>query len=90
MEPGRQADRPGATCELVFTGSSVRWLGDQGPDQGRANVTIDGKLVETVDAYRPKAATAQVLFEQSGLVAKRMHTLRIDLRRERHTRSRAG
>ena len=78
-----QSDRPCAACVLVFKGPAVCWLGGKGPDHGLADVYIDQQLVQTVDAYSPAAAVSQVLFEKTGLSTQRMHTLRIEVRRER-------
>ena len=80
----RRSNHPCAACELVFRGSSVRWLGSRGPDHGRADVYLDGDLADTVDSYGPAAEAARVLFERADLAGDRMHTLRIVVRRERH------
>lgn len=38
---------------LKFTGDSVVWLGPNGPSQGRAAVSIDGRLVKVVNLHSP-------------------------------------
>lgn len=38
---------------LKFSGDSVVWLGPNGPGQGRAAVSIDGKLVKVVNLHSP-------------------------------------
>jgi DUF1680 family protein len=43
----------GATAECTFEGTGIRWNGFKYDDAGRAEVTIDGKTVATVDQYGP-------------------------------------
>jgi hypothetical protein len=43
----------GATVECKFEGTGVRWLGFRFDDAGKAEISIDGKLVATVDQYGP-------------------------------------
>jgi DUF1680 family protein len=43
----------GATVEGKFQGTGVRWLGSRFDDAGIAEVSIDGKVVATVDQYGP-------------------------------------
>lgn len=82
--PGRrQTDDPYAACEIVFRGTSVRWLGGKGPGHGWAEVFVDGQSVDTIDAYAPEVRSAQVLFEKDGLPDDRLHTLRIVVLRDR-------
>ena len=42
--------------------ASVSWLTREGPDQGRASVTIDGKAKGTVDLYAASAASRTVTY----------------------------
>lgn len=51
------ANASGSTASLAFTGSGVTWNGIVGPDQGSAQVYIDGSLDRTVNLY---AAARQV------------------------------
>jgi len=43
----------GATVECKFQGTGIRWLGFRFDDAGKAEVSIDGKVVATVDQYGP-------------------------------------
>jgi hypothetical protein len=43
----------GATVECKFQGTGVRWLGSRFDDAGKAEVSIDGKVIATVDQYGP-------------------------------------
>ncbi len=45
--------------KIGFTGSVLRWVTYRGPDQGIAQVYVDGKLIDTVDLYN---ATPQFQF----------------------------
>lgn len=83
-EPVRQSDRPYSACVLVFKGPTVRWLGGKGPDHGQADIYLDDRLERTVDSYAPTSEVAQVLFDKTNLATQRMHTLRIEVRREKH------
>ena len=72
------------TCELKFRGSAVRWFGSKNKDHGFADVYLDGVLQKTVDAYNGAWISNVVLFEKTGLIADRLHTLRIVVRKERN------
>jgi uncharacterized protein len=43
----------GATVEATFEGTGIRWLGYKYDDAGQVEVTIDDKVVATVDQYGP-------------------------------------
>ena len=62
------SDQARTTVALTFRGSGVRWQTVRGPDQGRAQVFIDGALVKTVDNYSA-ATTTGVLRSITGLTA---------------------
>lgn len=80
----RRTNTPYATCMLSFQGARVMWIGSKGPDHGFAEVFIDGVIERTIDTYAPIAQTSQMLFERFSLATKRIHTLRIVVRRERN------
>jgi hypothetical protein len=67
----------GARVTFTFTGSAVSWIGPEGPDQGKAAVYVDGRLVRTVDAYSRSLRPRETLFTTwfSGLTE---HTLTIE------------
>lgn len=44
---------PGAYAECTFSGSGVRWIGRKYDDAGKTEITLDGKIVATVDQYDP-------------------------------------
>jgi DUF1680 family protein len=49
----RYCNEVGATAECQFDGTGVRWLGRRFDDAGRAEITIDGQAIATVDQYGP-------------------------------------
>jgi photosystem II stability/assembly factor-like uncharacterized protein len=60
------SDSPGDRADLNFVGTGVAWIGNSGPESGRAEVTIDDTLVETVDLYGEKNGVREV-FRNGGL-----------------------
>jgi GH25 family lysozyme M1 (1,4-beta-N-acetylmuramidase) len=69
------SDLAGASVTLRFAGSALEWTTIRGPDQGRAQVFIDGTLVKTVDGYAPEQTFGVV--RSFGGLADGVHTLRI-------------
>ncbi len=69
----------GASVTFTFTGSAVSWIGPEGPDQGKAAVYVDGRLVRTVNAYSGSLRPRETLFTTwfPGLTE---HTLTIEAR----------
>jgi GH25 family lysozyme M1 (1,4-beta-N-acetylmuramidase) len=49
----RASDVTRASAELTFRGTGVVWITRRGPDQGRAQIFVDGVLVRQVDNYAP-------------------------------------
>lgn len=64
-----------ATSSLAFTGTGVTWVTATGPSEGKATVTVDGSVVETVDLYSPTVAW-QVAEAITGLTSG-SHTITI-------------
>lgn len=64
-------------CEFSFKGSTVKWIGCSGHDQGYADVYLDGEFQCAVDGYSRVTHEGVVKFEKSSLHANRVHTLRI-------------
>jgi hypothetical protein len=69
------SDLPRASVELTFAGTAVDWMTSRGPDQGRAEIWIDGLRVRTVDNYAAQPAFG-VARSITGL-SEGVHTLRI-------------
>lgn len=69
------SDSRGASVEWTFTGTAVRLLYDRFDDAGKANVMIDGKLVEVIDMYHPSRNVRSVAKYENLGYGK--HTVRI-------------
>jgi hypothetical protein len=61
----KYATARGATATLTFTGSKVTWYGPVGPTRGKARVTIDGKVIKTVDLRRKAFDARASVFSRS-------------------------
>jgi Transglycosylase-like domain len=72
----RYATSAGATVTYPFYAKSVAWIGPVGPTRGKAQVSIDGKVVATVDlrrrSFTPRATIFSKSFKSVGI-----HTLTI-------------
>jgi hypothetical protein len=80
------AGSEGVTTQAVFTfsGTRVAWIGFKGPQMGKANVYVDGKLVQAgVDTYAPTEQTQVPLFTSAVLRAG-IHTLAIEVRGDKN------
>jgi hypothetical protein len=67
----------GAIVECSFRGTGIRWLGFRFDDAGKAEVSIDGKVVATVDQY---GAGRNLPFDWSQKNLKHgSHTIRLRL-----------
>jgi GH25 family lysozyme M1 (1,4-beta-N-acetylmuramidase) len=69
------SDLKNSTVELTFSGTAIDWVTARGPDQGRAEISIDGLVVRTVDNYATQTAFG-VVRSLTGL-SEGVHTLRI-------------
>lgn len=65
----------GAAVEFAFQGAGVEWITALGPDQGEADVYLDGRLVRRVNLHNDARVTARQAFTTS--VKNGSHTLRI-------------
>lgn len=61
------SDREGASASLNFLGDSITWLGECGPDGGKANVLVDQRAVATVDLYCELKTAGSEILRISGL-----------------------
>ncbi|MGA9161470.1 MAG: hypothetical protein WB297_11495, partial [Actinomycetota bacterium] len=69
------SDLARSSAKLRFSGTGIDWVTYRGPDQGRAEVYLDGLLVRTVDNYAARPTFGVV--RSFGGLADGMHTLRI-------------
>jgi hypothetical protein len=65
----------GAEVSLSFTGRKVGVLMQKAPDTGKAQIFVDGTLVQTVDTYA--SSIGQKKFLWNGFVAAGPHTVRV-------------
>ncbi len=66
----------GAAVSFTFTGTAVNWSTALAPDQGEADVYLDGKLVRRVNLHGDARVTARQAFSATGL-KNAQHTLKI-------------
>lgn len=81
----RSSNRQYDACAFSFRGPTVRWIGVSGPNQGHADVYLNGELQATIDGYAAVRTLNISKFEKSGLPKDRIHTLRIVVKKDRHT-----
>ena len=67
--------------EFSFRGPVVQWMGSRGPDQGVADVYVDGEFCQSVDAYSGTLESDVLKFEKNDLRDHRVHTLRVVVRK---------
>jgi hypothetical protein len=73
----RRATAAGSTWTVMFTGTSVSWIGTKGNHGGRADVFLDGVKKATVDVYDSSAHYKVALWTGTGLAADTTHTLMV-------------
>lgn len=61
----------------AFSASSVAFVTTLGPDRGKAQITLDGVVVATVDLYAPTQQTAQIVWAANGLKTTVTHTIKV-------------
>jgi hypothetical protein len=54
----------GATLSFTFHGTDIGWIATRTPLSGRAQVRIDGRLVDTIDLAAPDVRYRQLLFHR--------------------------
>ncbi|KAI0261380.1 glyoxal oxidase N-terminus-domain-containing protein [Gloeopeniophorella convolvens] len=72
----RKTTKHGAAVSFTFTGTGIEWFGCTGPRYGSADVYIDGKHAQRVDAYTAQDHVQQRLFWSFNLPHKK-HTIKI-------------
>ncbi len=72
----RQTVEKGARVSLAFTGEDIYWRAVKGPDQGLAEVHLDGAPVAVVDCWASEPTLFQFAFIKRGLT-KGPHTISV-------------
>ena len=81
-----RADRAGAEATLTFTGAAVAIVGEMTEDGGRADVYLDGRRVQPIDAFIVERTNDNDLWHTYGL-PQGPHALRIVARHDADPRS---
>ena len=74
----------GASVELTFRGTDVYWRAVKGPDQGKADVFLDGVLQASVDCWAACPTVYQFAFIRQGLSRDRLHTIKVLVKNEKN------
>ncbi len=82
----RTSKAANSTASFTFSGTAVTWLTLKGPDQGKAEMLIDGVSKRTVDNYKLAPAKYQAKWPITGLSAG-SHTLTIKVLGQRNPAS---
>ncbi|KAF8891269.1 copper radical oxidase [Infundibulicybe gibba] len=72
----RRTSQPNASVLFVFTGTGIEWFGSTSPAHGRAEVYIDGNLVQIVDLWSGSVLHQQRNFWRFDLLHAK-HVLKI-------------
>jgi hypothetical protein len=74
-------------CVFNFKGSSIKWIGSKNNNQGFADVYVDNVFQKTVDSYSPTLVKGAILFELTGLPTDKLHTITIEVRKDKNANS---
>ena len=75
---GHNYNAEGATVDLTFTGIGIEIFGGMQYQHGKAEIYIDGTLVETIDTYQATEVLSTRIFK-SGVLEDKEHTLQIKI-----------
>jgi hypothetical protein len=73
-----------SSIELTFRGKEIYWRAVQGPDQGKADVFIDGTLQATVDCWASDTSVRQFAFIKRDLSENKPHTIKVVVRNDKN------
>jgi len=71
------SETSGSSARLNFSGTDISWVAQKGPDRGKAEVWLDGMLVQTVDLYAASAQPRRVLYSATTLDTSVAHVLEV-------------
>ena len=75
-----------SSASLTFTGSTVAYIARTTSSSGTSNISIDGKVVATVNGYSAAPAYQQILFSTSNL-SSGTHTIKVSRTGQKDARS---
>jgi hypothetical protein len=70
------ASRNGAAATYSFNGTSIKVIGEKGPQRGAIRVSVDGGPGVTTSLNQPTRQFQQTVFSRSGMAFGR-HTIRV-------------
>jgi hypothetical protein len=74
-------------CVFNFKGTAIKWIGAKNNNHGFADVYVDNVFQKTVDSYSATLVTNAVLFELTGLSSDTLHTITIEVRKDKNDKS---
>ena len=80
----------GSYFEVKFDGTGIKWYGVNDASCGRADVYIDGRLVDVIDGYKSNREVGAILFDSDDYnleLASGIHTLKVVVRSDKHISS---
>ena len=69
-------DSNGAEVRVVFNGTHLAWIATRSPSYGKAQITMDGRIMGTIDLYNDTTAWQQKVWG-SGTLSPGLHTVTI-------------
>ena len=72
----------GQTVTFTFTGSGITWYFSQGRNRGKARISVDGEVRETINLFRA-IGKQRVKWAEDGLDSAKEHTVRIEVTGEK-------
>ncbi len=70
------AERRNQTVAITFQGVGFRLYGFTGPDNGKAELKLNGKVIQTIDCYTDAPEKPRTIAEVEGL-SNELHTLEV-------------
>ncbi len=83
-----ECDVAGSSLQYSFRGPGIYWRAIADTDGGKADVYLDGKLIETVDTYFREALPFQFAFIKTGLDPRVIHVFKAVVREDKNPASR--
>ncbi|MGA2633634.1 MAG: hypothetical protein ABSF16_05315 [Terracidiphilus sp.] len=79
----KSSAQSGASVEFAFRGKDIYWRAVRGPNQGKADVFLDGVLEATVDCSAMLPTVFQYAFIKRGLNGNSPHAIKVVVKNER-------